>query len=102
MGWIAVEKEFGDPAFYEALKGHTDDWKLRAIAGYVMRSFCDDVGIRGDHDLYRKQGLSRCYLPEQREAWLFGFDWPDRKGADSLDDITCADHSPGGHCPSCD
>ncbi len=41
MGFIAVEKEW-DQAFFEALEGHDDGWKMRAIAGYTVRTVADD------------------------------------------------------------
>ena len=64
-----------DAAFQAALKGRDTDWALRAVAGYTMRVHCataEDRKTANDH------GLSRAVTTAEREAWTFGFTWPDR------------------------
>lgn len=65
-----------DPDFVTALRGKPDDWRLRAIAGFTAREvYCGpDPRLVG---WAREHGLSRASTDEEREAWLFGFEWPE-------------------------
>jgi len=64
-----------DPAFREALQGKSQDWALRAIAGYTMRQVCKTAEEREQAD---QHGLARTLTRQEREAWTFGFRWVER------------------------
>lgn len=66
-----------DAAFHLALKqkAASTEWALRAVAGYTMRVHCANAE---DREQANKHGLSRAITTQEREAWSFGFTWPDR------------------------
>ncbi len=73
-----------DQAFLAALEGKPDEWKMRAIAGHSTRTLLDEFAAdnRGnEREQADRHGLSRAFSDAEREAWTFGFTWPDRKGA---------------------
>lgn len=85
---IFATKE-AEAAFLEALRERPDDWAMRAIAGYTVRTFLDDLAPDnrgGERDHANRHGLSRAYTDEEREAWTFGFTWPDRKASETPTD----------------
>lgn len=78
---ILVSKPI-DPDFLDAVKGLPDDWAIRAIAGYTMRTLLDDLAADdrfNDRERANRHGLSRANTDDEREAWTFGFTWPDRR-----------------------
>jgi hypothetical protein len=66
-----------DDAFHAALEGKPRSWQVRAIAAYTMRTVADD--FRLNLEPLNQHGLSRAHTEAEREAWAFGFGWPDRK-----------------------
>lgn len=64
-----------DPEFREALQGKSEDWALRAVAGYTMRQFSK---TREAREIANDHGLARALTREEREAWTFGFTWVER------------------------
>lgn len=65
-----------DQAFYDAIKDKPTEWKYRAVAGLTTREvYC---GFNPQAFEWAKQhGLSRASSTSEREAWLFGFEWPE-------------------------
>jgi hypothetical protein len=76
---MIVATKPGDPAFFEAIKGQRwcDELKLRATVGYTTRILAEDFALALEP--LRKNGLGWWLSDAEREAWAFGFDWPDRK-----------------------
>jgi hypothetical protein len=68
-----------DDAFHSALEGKPAEWKVRAIAAYTSRTVADHC--RMNLEPLNQHGLSRTRTAAEREAWAFGFGWPDRKVA---------------------
>jgi len=66
-----------DEAFHAAVDGKPVEWKVRAIAAHVVRTVCDDFCI--DPEPFNQHGLSRAHTAAEREAWSFGFGWPERE-----------------------
>lgn len=72
---IVATKEM-DPDFLPAIEGKPEHWRIRAIAGLTAR----EVYCGPDPRLVswaREHGLSRAHTEAEREAWLFGFEWPE-------------------------
>lgn len=77
---IFVSKE-AETAFLGAIQHRSDEWAIRAVAGYTVRTFLDDLAPDdrgGERERANRHGLSRANNAEEREAWTFGFTWPDR------------------------
>lgn len=73
-GEVVTMNQALDDDFYEKLKGKPSSFALRAIAAYVCRE------AYGDNESVKQGGLARAFSEEETEAWLFGWEWVDRKG----------------------
>ena len=70
--------------FLEAIRERPDEWAMRAFAGYTTRTLLDDLAPdnRGrERERWNRHGLDHAHTDEAREAWTFGFTWPDRPSA---------------------
>ncbi len=82
----------GDPAFFRAIDGKPTDWQVRAIAGYTVRTVCDDFAM--DPEPLNQHGMSRAHTADEREAWAFGFGWPDRFSASEAAELPAPEAAP--------
>lgn len=64
-----------DAEFLAAIEGKSVDWQRSAVAGLVTREIYGDKPRT--KEWAKQHGLSRGHTQADREAWSFGWEWPD-------------------------